>query len=74
MAAHVSLRADKPTLILEHIHDLLTNITCTPESIMIQALPSAYPEIHRMLGQETEFYIMTSHETCNEQGSRLPHL
>ena len=74
MAAHVSLTGHKSTLILENIDDLLVDITCNPDSITLQAIPSAYPKIYDMLNEENEFYIITSHETCNQEGSRIPHL
>ena len=74
-SAHVNLGSKLPVLVLEDIEHLVQSVHCDQESIEIVFNSRQ----HLMTAQDTlfshpRFILITSHWSCNEDGSRLPFL
>ncbi|MCJ1251638.1 hypothetical protein MMC30_008873 [Trapelia coarctata] len=71
--AEVHLGSHVPILALEHIEDLIVSVQCNEESIeVVFASYDSVLKIEEALSTEAPFLIITSHWSCNDDGSRLP--
>ncbi|KAL8808486.1 MAG: hypothetical protein Q9182_000037 [Xanthomendoza sp. 2 TL-2023] len=74
-AAQVQLTTKLPTLTLEEIDHHLTAVTCTGSSVTLSfsttlARDAAMKDFRR----DNNFYLVTSHDTCNNGGERNVYL
>lgn len=74
LGAHVSLTSAKPSLVLEEIEHLLSEIHCEDDYLYLGIEPSSFVEVRRVFDSHSEVLVITSHETCNDRGSRLPYM
>ena len=71
--AQVSLTSWIPTLVIEEIDHLLRFVDCDSEHLDLAFYPSAFEQALKALEQLDELLLVTSHQTCNPEGSRLPY-
>lgn len=74
-AAQVQLKARKPTLLLEEIEDDLHEIRCGEDTMKLGFVESETFELawgeYSEIG---EFFVIASHEGCNNDGERGAYL
>jgi hypothetical protein len=73
-SARVRMSTRLPTIVLEEIEHHIDEITCVDSSIQLfftglQNMELAYYELTAV----DEFFVITSHEGCNNDGAREPH-
>lgn len=75
LAAKVHLTTKLPTLVLEDIDHLFSEVTCSESTITLSfAATSAKGTAMQDLGLQDNFYLITSHSTCNMDGERTVYL
>ena len=74
MGAQVSLSSGRPSLLLEEIDHLVSEVHCEAESVQLKFEAHHFDRIRQGLQAHPEFLIITSHYGCNDKGSRRPHL
>ena len=74
MGAQVSLSSGRPSLLLEEIDHLVSEVHCEADSVQLKIEPHHFDTVRRALEARREFLIITSHYGCNDKGSRLPRL
>lgn len=75
LAAKVHLTTKLPTLVLEDIDHLFSEVTCSESTITLSfAAASAKSTAMQDLGLQDSFYLITSHRTCNMDGERTVYL
>ena len=74
-SAEVHLLSKFPVLILEDIEDLIESVDCDGESIEVTFLThESLIMVEEVLTLASPFVIITSHWSCNDDGSRLPYM
>ena len=73
MFARVSLSSTTPSLLLEDLDEVLSDVRCENVQIELSILPHAYSRVCKMIDATPEFYIITAHNGCNQYGGRLPY-
>ena len=73
-AARVRMSTRLPTLVLEQIEHHIDGISCFDSSIQLSFaglfdMELAYKELFAV----DDFFVITSHEGCNNDGAREPH-
>jgi hypothetical protein len=73
-AARVRMSARLPTVVLEDVDDHFNDIVCAHSSIHLhfateESMTLTYEELKGM----GEFFVVTSHEGCNNDGEREPY-
>lgn len=69
------MQFNTPALILEDVEDEIKYIGCyTSEIHLFFKSTKALKRIHRELTGFDSFLLVTSHEGCNEDGERNPHM
>lgn len=73
-AARVRMSARLPTVVLEDVDDHFNDIVCAHSSIHLhfatkESMTLTYEELKGM----DEFFVVTSHEGCNNDGEREPY-
>lgn len=75
LAAKVYLTTKLPTLVLEDIDHLLSEVSCSESFVTLSfAAASAKRTAMQDLGLQDNFYLITSHSTCNVDGERTVYL
>jgi hypothetical protein len=63
-----------PTVVLEEIEHHIDEITCFDSSIQLYFAELKNMElVYDELTAVDEFYVITSHEGCNNDGARVSH-
>ncbi|KAL8809316.1 MAG: hypothetical protein Q9200_003514, partial [Gallowayella weberi] len=74
-AAQVQLTTKLPTLTLEEIDHYLTDVTCAGSFVTLSfATTPARDAAMKDYGRDKDFYLVTSHDTCNDGGERNVYL
>lgn len=74
-AAQVQLKARKPTLLLEEIEDDLHEIRCGEDTMKLDFVASEFFELAwREYSEIGEFFVIASHQGCNNDGERDAYL
>ena len=69
------MQFNTPALILEDVEDEIKHIGCyTSEIQLFFKSTKALKRFHKELTGVDSFLLVTSHEGCNEDGERNPHL
>ena len=64
-----------PTLLLEDIEHHVSAVSCWDDGVHLRfQSPEAFAHAHREFAGVESFLLITSHEGCNEDGGRDPHL
>ncbi|MCJ1397677.1 hypothetical protein MMC11_000873 [Xylographa trunciseda] len=75
LSAHVHLGSTRPVFVLEEIDHLLESVECTLDSIIITFNSHRDMQVAwETLLPHSTFVLITSHWSCNDDGSRLPFL
>ena len=74
LGATVSLSSSRPTIVLEEIDHHLHEIHCEEGLMHLETEPLLFSEANRVFELHPEIVIITSHESCNDRGSRVPYL
>ena len=70
-SASVRMSAKRPTLALEALEHHIEQIKCSDDKIFLDfATLEALNEVHRHVDGANDFYIITSHESCELEGER----
>ena len=65
------MTANRPTLALETVEHHIELIECYTDKIFLDfATLEALNEVHRHVDGANDFYIITSHESCDLEGER----
>ena len=73
MSARFRISSGTPTLLLEDIDDLLASVSCQEDEIEVRTLASEFSRVCKFVDSAPEFFLITSHEGCNQRGGRLPY-
>ena len=69
------MQFNAPALILEEIEEEIESIGCYASEIHLSFKSTkALKRIHKELKSVDSFLLVTSHEGCNEDGERNPHM
>ena len=72
--ATLRMETKKPTILLEHMADVVSGVACSRSGIQLQFASSLYASRARKSWSIPEFIVVTSNEGCNKNGQRLPYM
>ena len=72
--ATLHMETKTPTIMLEHMSDVVSGVACTLSGIQLQFASSNYAKMARNSWNMPEFVMITSNEGCNKNGQRLPYM
>ena len=64
----------KPTILLEHMDDVVSRVVCSSSGIQMQFTSSQYTKRAQDSWIMPEFIVITSNEGCNKHSQRLPYM
>ena len=71
----MGIQFQRPALLLEDIEHYLDRVDCYAGGVDLHFhSPSAFAHAHEEFKSVDSFFLITSHEGCNEYGERGPHL
>lgn len=74
-AAQLQISTKKPTLALEALEDQISSIECANGELrLIFATTEALESVYKYFNDTSEFFVITSHDACNEAGERSVYL
>lgn len=66
--------AFRPTVVLEHVDHLISELTCTPSGISVVFGSTDSARHAKGSWDMDEYVVITSHAGCNDDGQRVPYM
>ena len=73
MFARLALSSETPSLVLEEVENILTDVSCQEQAIELKIIPDVFPRMCKLVDSAPSLLLITSHHGCNQQGGRLPY-
>ncbi|KAH8701640.1 hypothetical protein BGW36DRAFT_355793 [Talaromyces proteolyticus] len=71
--ASLFVKAAEPILVLEHLEDDLAHVECSTSDISLSFASAEVLTVLKRLSEVTNFVVVTSHVTCNDDGERATY-